>query len=252
MIRAIFFDLDGTIRHNDPRGGDVFAEHASRLGLRVREDDLLRAMRWEHYYWANSLDLKADRARFDGDETGFWAHYSHRQLVALGASAGQAADMARPMHTHMLNSYKPRSIVPPELPAALSSLQDAGIALGVISNRSQPYADELVDLGLAPYFTYSLAAGEIDSWKPDPGIFLHACQHVKVQPDQAAYVGDNYFADVIGARRAGLTPVLLDPRGIFDDPECVVIRSFTELARALGIELGLQRAGPNRPGSAGG
>ena len=56
-----------------------------------------------------------------------------------------------------------------------------------------------------------------------------------MHPSEAAYVGDNYFADVVGARAAGLTPVLLDPRGIFDDPECAVIHSFTELPRALGI-----------------
>ena len=168
MIKAIFFDLDGTIRHNDPRGSDVFADHAARLGLRLRADDLLRALRWEHLYWANSPDLKADRTRFDGDETGFWSHYSHRQLVALGASAGQATDMAGPMNAYMMDSYKPRSIVPEELPGMLHSLLDAGLSLGVISNRSKPFVDELDDLGLTPYFSYSLAGGEINAFKPQP------------------------------------------------------------------------------------
>ena len=60
-IRAIFFDLDGTLRHNIPSGGDVFADCALQLGLHVSHEDRLRAMRWEHYYWANSIDLKADR-----------------------------------------------------------------------------------------------------------------------------------------------------------------------------------------------
>lgn len=240
MITVIFFDLDGTIRHTEPRGSDVFADHAARLGLRIRDDDLLRALRWEHLYWANSADLTADRARFDGDETGFWTHYSLRQLVALGASNKQAAEMAAPMNVYMSNSFKPRSIVPAELPPVLGELQAAGIRLGVISNRSKSYVDELAELGLAPYFPYALAGGEIDSWKPDPEIFLHACREVGAEPGQAAYVGDNYFADVVGARRAGLTPILHDPRGIFDDPECAVIRSFDELPRALGIQLASQ------------
>jgi FMN phosphatase YigB (HAD superfamily) len=52
-------------------------------------------------------------------------------------------------------------------------------------------------------------------------------------------VGDNWFADVVGAKAAGLTPVLYDPRGIFDDPECAVIRSFDELPRLLGLEAAL-------------
>lgn len=251
MISAIFFDLDGTLRHSEPRGSEVFADHAARLGLRIREDDLLRALRWEHFYWANSADLLDDRARFDGNETGFWTHYSHRQLVALGASNKQAAELATPMHVYMENSFRPISIVPAELPSVLHTLQDAGITLGVISNRSRSYADELVELGLSPFFPYSLAGGEIGCWKPEPEIFLHACRQVGAQPDQAAYVGDNYFADVVGARRAGLTPVLHDPRGIFDDPECAVIHSFDELPRVLGIQSASQSSDPDRSAARG-
>lgn len=234
MIEAIFFDLDGTIRLNEPRGTDVFADHAIDLGLRIRDDDRLRAFRWEHFYWANSPDLRDDRETAGADEGAFWARYAHRQLVALGASNQQAAAMAPRMNAFMMSSFKPRSIVPDELPAVLRSLQESGIVLGVISNRSQPYRDELTELGLAPFFPYALASGEIQIWKPDPAVFHHACGQLRISPERAAYVGDNYFADVVGARAAGLTPVLYDPRGIFDDPQCAVIASFTELPRVLG------------------
>jgi predicted HAD superfamily phosphohydrolase YqeG len=42
-------------------------------------------------------------------------------------------------------------------------------------------------------------------------------------------VGDNYFADVVGSRRAGLWPVLYDPDIIFPDADCTTMRSFDEL-----------------------
>lgn len=274
MIKAIFFDLDGTIRHNDPRGADVFAEQAARLGLRIRDDDLLRAMRWENYYWARSGELKADQREFGaaaespaqvgssaepgakpeqplddgaeftklGDE--FWLRYSHRQLVALGASEAQAAALAAPMNEFMKAAYKPATIVPAELPGMLRRLREGGWKLGVITNRSKPLGTLLQELGLEAHFDYVLTAGEINAWKPQPLIFLHACQHMGVDAKEAAYVGDNYFADVVGARAAGVTPVLYDPRGIFDDPECAIIRSFTELPRALGLELAPQRSMP--------
>jgi FMN phosphatase YigB (HAD superfamily) len=51
--------------------------------------------------------------------------------------------------------------------------------------------------------------------------------------EQTLYVGDNYFADVIGARRAGLQPVLYDPKGIFHDPGCPVITNFNDLQKVL-------------------
>jgi FMN phosphatase YigB (HAD superfamily) len=47
------------------------------------------------------------------------------------------------------------------------------------------------------------------------------------------YVGDNYFADVVGARSAGLRPVLYDPRGIYPYATCEVIQSFNQLADLL-------------------
>jgi HAD superfamily hydrolase (TIGR01662 family) len=239
MIKAIFFDLDGTIRLNEPRGTDVFTEHAARLGLRVREDDLLRAMRWEHYYWANSHELKDDVKELGRLSDEHWLRYAHRQLVALGASAKEAAELAPQINDYMLAAYEPRSVVPQELPAILEALTQAGIQLGVISNRERPLQEVLTDIGLIKHFPYSLASGEIQAWKPDPQVFLHACKAVGVEPAESVYVGDNWFADVVGAKAAGLTPVLYDPRGIFDDPECAVITAFDELPPALGLEAAL-------------
>jgi putative hydrolase of the HAD superfamily len=74
-----------------------------------------------------------------------------------------------------------------------------------------------------------VAGGEVNSYKPDTGLFEHALKRADVSAQQAIYVGDNYFADVIGARRAGLTPVLFDPDEIFPEADCLKIRSFHEL-----------------------
>jgi putative hydrolase of the HAD superfamily len=84
-------------------------------------------------------------------------------------------------------------------------------------------------LGLAPFFQFALAAGEISSWKPEPGIFQHALALLNTRPEQTIYVGDNYFADILGATSAGLRPVLLDPEGLFPEAACPVITSLDGL-----------------------
>ncbi|MGE5464875.1 MAG: hypothetical protein ACM3PS_16045, partial [Syntrophothermus sp.] len=86
MIKAIFFDLDGTLRHSVPSGGDVFTDYARTLGFRITHEDRLRAMRWEHLYWANSMDLRDDLLAHSGETENFWLEYSRRRLVALGIS----------------------------------------------------------------------------------------------------------------------------------------------------------------------
>jgi len=52
-------------------------------------------------------------------------------------------------------------------------------------------------------------------------------------PEAAAYVGDNYYADVVGARAAGLHPILIDPLGIFPEAGCPTIRALGELEAVL-------------------
>jgi FMN phosphatase YigB (HAD superfamily) len=50
---------------------------------------------------------------------------------------------------------------------------------------------------------------------------------------ETMYIGDNYFADIVGSRRAGLMPVLYDPISLFPDADCAVIKSFAELPELL-------------------
>ncbi len=232
-IQAIFFDLDGTLRHNLPSGGEVFVDYASQLGLRVSHEDRLRAMRWEHYYWANSIDLKADKEIYPEENHEFWKNYCRRQLVALGASNGQVEEFAPKVSQYMDDSYHPKSFVPEDMLQLLPQLQQAGYSMAVISNREKPYQQEIESLGIASYFVFSMAGGEVNAWKPEPDIFFHACKRMDINPSQAMYVGDNYFADVIGSRRAGLQPVLYDPRGIFPYTGCPMLSSFEQLPSVL-------------------
>jgi hypothetical protein len=47
------------------------------------------------------------------------------------------------------------------------------------------------------------------------------------------YVGDNYYADIVGAQKAGLKPVPLDIGSIFENPGCHIIKSLPELKEIL-------------------
>ena len=228
-IKAVFFDLDGTLRHSVPEGGEVSTAYVISLGLPVSDEARLNAMRWEHQYWASSADLRDDLLAHSSDTENFWIEYSRRRLIALGVSPEQAFAMAPGVSAHMGELYKPESVVPEDVRRMLPALKQAGYIMAVISNRDRPFQDTLDSHGLSEFFPYSLSGGEVDSYKPEPGIFEHALKQLDVTAPETVYVGDNYYADVIGARRAGLQPVLYDPNRIFPDADCVTIRSFDEL-----------------------
>jgi HAD superfamily hydrolase (TIGR01549 family) len=232
-INTILFDFDGTLRHNSPLASDFFTDYVLQQGHTVSHDDRLRGARWEHYYWASSSELQADLNLYKDESDAFWCQYAFRRLIVLGLDMVAAEEFAPDVCQYMTNSYKREDIVPAELPEVLGLFQKTGFRMGVVSNRDKPFWEELVTLDLCPFFEFSLAAGEVQSWKPNPGIFEAALERLTSSAEQTLYVGDNYFADVVGARRAGLQPVLYDPKGIFHDPGCPVITNFNDLQKVL-------------------
>ena len=56
--------------------------------------------------------------------------------------------------------------------------------------------------------------------KPDPRIFHLALERAGVAAAEAVYVGDLYSVDVVGARAAGLSAILMDPGACWGSRDC--------------------------------
>ncbi|HXG64093.1 MAG TPA: HAD-IA family hydrolase, partial [Blastocatellia bacterium] len=65
--------------------------------------------------------------------------------------------------------------------------------------------------------------------KPDRRIFHIALEKAGVSAQEAAYVGDLYSVDVLGARQAGLLPVLYDPYQLNPEADCLKIQTIGDL-----------------------
>jgi len=102
-----------------------------------------------------------------------------------------------------------------DAPASLARLSARGIALGVISNWDDSLESILERLGLRRYFAVVLASGVIGVGKPSRMIFDRALDAVGARCDEAWHVGDDPGADAIGARRAGLHALLIDPFDLY-------------------------------------
>jgi len=117
---------------------------------------------------------------------------------------------------------------------ALGALRAAGHRLGVLTNgserqqRAKLRALDLIDL-VGPVFT----AEGVGAPKPDPRAFLAACAGLGVAPEEVLYVGDEHGTDVLGARGAGLSAVLLDRFGSAPPEEAAVITSLAALPAFL-------------------
>ena len=124
------------------------------------------------------------------------------------------------------------SRVEPGTVETLDALAGAGLRLAVISNADGTVAELLATAGLADRFELIVDSGRVGIEKPDPRIFRIAADGLGIAPAEAAYVGDLYEVDVLGARAAGMAAVLVtdEPR---EDVRCIA--RIAELPAALGL-----------------
>jgi HAD superfamily hydrolase (TIGR01549 family) len=96
--------------------------------------------------------------------------------------------------------------------SSLAELKQRGYILGVVTNRHYggvPFHDDLRIIGLLDYFEYEHMAisADLGIRKPNPDIFMHALNQLKVQAEEAAMVGDSLKADVLGAKTLNILAI---------------------------------------------
>jgi putative hydrolase of the HAD superfamily len=121
--------------------------------------------------------------------------------------------------------YRP---FPDALPT-LRGLHEQSKTLAVVSNWDLALPTLLAELGLAEFFNFVLPSAEIGIEKPDGRIFRLALQRLGLSPQEVVHIGDQYEADVVGARAVGITPILLDRKGQTRHPDVICISSLAEL-----------------------
>jgi len=232
-ITTILFDLDGTLRHSVPNSLNVFMQVVADYGIPTDPETWRRQAQWALNYWAVSEDMAADYKTYDDENDEFWVNYRRRQLEAVDVPTGQAKLWAAEVNRKMEELYQPVDTILDDVFPTLSQLREAGFTLGLVTNRQNQVDEYLQSTGLVEHLDFWFAAGEIDAWKPKPEIFTYALGQANARPSQALYVGDNYYSDVVGARRAHIQPILLDKDDVFPDTDCPVIKAVGDIPELL-------------------
>lgn len=99
---------------------------------------------------------------------------------------------------------------------AESLLKRIALPMCVASNAPQQKMRKALSLtGLLPYFNNKLFSSyDVNAWKPDPSVFLHACQTMGFEPHQCLVVEDSPVG-VQAALAAQMTVVQYDPHSTY-------------------------------------
>jgi putative hydrolase of the HAD superfamily len=110
--------------------------------------------------------------------------------------------------------------------SALQHGRDQGLVVGVISNSNGSVQRALEEADLAKHLAFVIDSSVVGIAKPDPAIFMLGLRAAGTTPAETLYVGDSYFVDVVGARKAGLGAVLFDPGRVWGERDCAVATSL--------------------------
>jgi putative hydrolase of the HAD superfamily len=215
--RVVFFDFGGTLAEPIVDPLDVWLELVHDLSLPGNRDDLERALAAANAWFQTAV--------FDhhGRTAELWRQYDRLVLASLGE---------RDSRERLVTAIQERfdrvawSRVYPETRPVLEGLRDRGCTLHIISNATDEILGRIKDLGLAGYFesiTYSQEAG---ANKPDPAPFRLALRRADCAPGDAIHVGNTYEEDIVGARGAGITPVLVDRDDARPAADCLRVRDL--------------------------
>jgi HAD superfamily hydrolase (TIGR01493 family) len=179
-VHGVLFDFSGTLFYFEP---DLDSQPVDRARIidTVTSPEAARGLSAELLEQWEQRDL--DRA-------------VHRTvyLAALRAAHPSASEQLLTEVYEMV--AEPVSWSPyPDTVAALRGLHELGIPVGVVSNIPWDIREVFrlagVDEFVAEY-VLSFVEGVI---KPDPKIFLTACERIGVSPDETLMIGDNRTAD---------------------------------------------------------
>lgn len=224
-IKAIFFDAGGTLLHLDSaRIRDLLSEE---LGIEISLDEFPRA---QSLAMSRVAELVAAGA---GSTEQLKREFYSTLLPVTGVSKEKLND-AVACAFNLARAEMLWRKTDDGTAQALEGLKNRGYILAVVSNSDGRIESAFERTGLARYFDFFIDSFHVGIEKPDPRIFRLATSRALVTPEQAAYVGDLYLVDVVGARGAGLLPILYDPFRLNPDVDCQRICAIGDLLGLTG------------------
>lgn len=207
-IRAVSFDVGGTLIEPWPSVGHIYASVAAQFGIENVEPESL-----------NRQFGSAWKARRDFDYSrGAW-----RELVNASFAGLSPEVPSRECFDAMYDAFarpEPWRIFDDVWPT-LAAVRERGWKLAIVSNWDERLRPLLQELELHECFDVIVASHDAGVTKPSREIFQRAAVELNLPAENILHIGDSALEDCHGAQAAGLHALLLDRKGRGTEPDAV-------------------------------
>ena len=222
MIKAVFFDLDGTLCDSDTAWSIAQRETFQLLREQypnVSQEAIAEAWKTIHQELFRQLDAgKCSMA--DVRDSRFQCLFRELGLPRDKVMEGLSGFFCSRYLTS-LRLYDDVTVL-----EKLHAYHVGIITNGAHDEHTDSQLSKVRHLGLSERIQSLTISGEIGVRKPKIEIFQVACERAGVSPKEALFVGDTVENDIVGANRAGMTSVfinresdLLTPKTVEEQPD---------------------------------
>ncbi|WP_284037673.1 HAD family hydrolase [Neobacillus sp. 114] len=190
MIKALLFDLDGTMLDRDASVQKFIGNQYERFKK-----------------WTGHIPKEIYISRFiELDSRGYvWKDRVYKELISELYINNIKWEL---LLEDYLGNFKNHCVPFPNIISMLEVLKKRRIKLGIITNgKGQFQLDNIRALGIEKFFDTILISEWEGIKKPDPEIFYRALRKLKVLPQESIYVGDHPENDVQAARNLGMKAI---------------------------------------------
>ncbi len=219
-IRALAFDLDGTLTDSAP--GLTSAVDGALSTLNLPAAGIARVSTWI----GNGADILIERALT-------WA-LGHAPSPALIGDARVLLDQ------HYASHVDGGSLLYPQVKETLAALAKHNLPMALVTNKPTPFvAPLLASLGIADYFSLIIGGDDVVAKKPHPAPLFLVLGTFGLLPGELVFVGDSRN-DILAAQAAGCPCIGLTYGYNYGEPIAtsqpdVTLDHFNDLLPALGL-----------------
>lgn len=207
MLKAIFFDFDGTLAEDENGIRIALSEACRTLGERWSElnpEELAVSYRqFSEVAWSNYDHYLRPLVSPEAMLASIWRHTLASKGIHDPRSERDASEI---YWQHRLQHCRLYDDVTPLLQELAQQFPLCLLTNGAPSMQRAKVAAS----GITPFFQHVFVGGDFSRGKPDAQIFHAALTATQCQPEEAIHIGDSLVHDIAGARGVGVRSVWLN------------------------------------------